>query len=167
MRLAPTLGVLLLLAGAAQADEPRGCGALKWPLERELAAFDHPDRLVAPSGADAAVSERAIHVKLAPVAEAALPHQPERAAKRENARAGFLRFAPVTPGLYQVTLNRGAWIDLVQDGRVLRSVAFTGVHDCRNLRKSVRYELGATPFVVQVSDAAESEIGLMVAPAAR
>lgn len=165
MRLALILAFALLAPGLARADEPRGCDAFKWPLKREAAAFDRPDRLTVATGGSAAVSDRAILVALAPLPEAALPQPPERASKTGDGRAGFLRFAPVAPGLYQVTLTHGAWIDLVQDGRFLKPVAFSGVLDCRNLRKSVRYELGPSPFVVQLSGVSEAEIGLMVAPA--
>jgi len=70
--------------------------------------------------------------------------------------------APDRPGLYQVTASGDAWIDVVQDGRFVKSVGSTGRRDCPGLRKSLRFELHPAPFVIQVSGVASETITLAV-----
>ena len=65
-------------------------------------------------------------------------------------------FAPA--GTTFETLSEEAWIDVVQDDRYVRSVGSTGRGDCPGLRKSVRLELGATPFVLQISGVTSDSI---------
>jgi len=54
-------------------------------------------------------------------------------------------------GLYQVILSQDAWIDVVQDGKYMRSVGSTAGGYYPRLRKSVRLELGHAPFALQLS----------------
>ncbi len=70
--------------------------------------------------------------------------------------------APEKAGVYQVSLSDEAWIDVVQDGRYARSVGSTGRSDCPGLRKSVRFELSASPFVVQISGVSSASIALTI-----
>jgi ABC-type tungstate transport system permease subunit len=52
---------------------------------------------------------------------------------------------------YGVMLSDEAWIDVIQDGKFLRSIGSSGRSDCPGLRKSVRFELKPEPFVLQLS----------------
>lgn len=76
---------------------------------------------------------------------AKLPTPPERAPK-EGTFAGFtsLRTAPKA-GLYTVSLSSGGWVDVVQDGHFLKPKAFSGATDCDGIRKTMKYELPASP----------------------
>jgi hypothetical protein len=77
---------------------------------------------------------------------------PERKPRTEQSFSGMVRLpAPDPAGIYEVTFSHDAWIDMVQDGRYARSVGATGRNDCPGLRKSVRFELGPTPLVLQLS----------------
>ena len=90
---------------------------------------------------------------------------PERKPKVERWFGGMIRLAaPEKPGIYQVTLSEEAWIDVVQDGRYARSVGSTGRSDCPGLRKSVRLELGAAPFVLQLSGVAAEQVVVAINP---
>jgi hypothetical protein len=72
--------------------------------------------------------------------EAKLPARPERA-PREGSFAGFTRIAATPkPGLYTISLSAGGWIDVVQDGRLLKPTAFSGATDCDGIRKTMTYE---------------------------
>ena len=84
---------------------------------------------------------------------------PERQPRSERWFGSAIRFPALDkPGIYQVTLSEEAWIDVVQDNRYARSVSSTGRGDCPGLRKSVRLDLAAAPFVLQISGVASESV---------
>ena len=163
-----SLFVALLLLGAAPAwaaEEPSGCDKFKWPIERERAALTAPDRAKLASGSElAALPSSGVTLALVTPADAKLPTPPERAPK-EGTFAGFasIKAAP-RAGLYTVSLSSGGWLDVVQDGHFLKPTAFSGATDCDGLRKTMKYELSASPFVLQVSGAKEDSISIAILP---
>jgi len=164
-----SLFVALLLLGAAPAwaaEEPSGCDKFKWPIERERAALTAPDRAKLASGSElAAMPSSGVTLALVTPADAKLPTPPERAPK-EGTFAGFasIKAAPKA-GLYTVSLSSGGWLDVVQDGHFLKPKAFSGATDCDGIRKTVKFELSAAPFVVQVSGTKEDSISIAILPA--
>lgn len=160
--------VALLLTTATPvlaAEEPSGCDKFKWPIEHERAALTAPDRVKLASGSEqAALPSAAITLALVAPADAKLPTPPERAPK-DGTFAGFTSIKSAKAGLYTISLSSGAWIDVVQDGNVLKPVAFSGATDCAGIRKSVKYELSAQPFVVQISGAKENSLSIAILPA--
>jgi hypothetical protein len=54
---------------------------------------------------------------------------------------------------------------VVQDNELLKPMEFSGATDCDGIRKVVKFDLSAGPFVVQVSGATENTISLAVLPA--
>jgi hypothetical protein len=156
----------LVASTAARAAEPSGCDKFKWDITRERAALTAADRQKLESGAEiAALPAPGLSLTLRPIADAKLPTAPERAPK-EGSFAGFARI-PTAPkaGLYTVSLSAAAWIDVVQDGKVLRPMAFSGATDCDGIRKTVKYDLGAQPFVLQISGAPAPSISVAILPA--
>jgi hypothetical protein len=97
-------------------------------------------------------------------AEAKLPTPPERAPK-DGTFAGFagIKSAPKA-GLYSISLSSGGWLDVVQDGHFLKPKAFSGATDCDGIRKTMKYELSASPFVLQVSGTKEDSVSIAVLP---
>ena len=96
-------------------------------------------------------------------AEAAFAKPPERKPQAERWFGGAIRFPSLEkPGIYQVTLSEEAWIDAVQDDRYARSVGSTGRSDCPGLRKSVRLDLGAAPFVLQIGGVTSDSIAVAI-----
>jgi hypothetical protein len=97
-------------------------------------------------------------------ADARLPTPPERAPK-EGTFAGFtsIKAAPKA-GLYTISLSAGGWIDVVQDGHFLKPKAFSGATDCDGIRKTMKYELSASPLVLQVSGTKENSISIAILP---
>jgi hypothetical protein len=164
---AALLVALALLGPSAAwaAEEPSGCDKFKWPIDRERAALTAPDRPKLVSGAEVATSApAAMTLALRPPGDAALPLPPERA-PREGTFAGFARFTnPPKAGVYTVSSSAGAWIDVVQDGHLLKPKAFSGATDCDGIRKTMKYELTAKPFVLQISGAKEDSISAAVLP---
>ena len=147
------------------AEEPSGCDKFKWPIEHERAALTAPDRVKLASGADlAAVPATGITLALLAPNDAKLPTPPERAPK-DGTFAGFTNFknAP-KPGLYTISLSAGAWIDVVQDGHALKPKGFSGATDCDGIRKTMKYELSASPFVLEISGARENAVSVAILP---
>jgi len=163
-----SLLVTLALLGAAPAwaaEEPSGCDKFKWGIERERAALTAPDRLTLASGAElAALPSQAVILALRSPTEAKLPMPPERAPK-DGTFAGFasIKTAPKA-GLYSISLSSGGWVDVVQDGHFLKPKAFSGATDCDGIRKTMKYELSASPFVLQVSGTKEDSVSIAVLP---
>jgi hypothetical protein len=163
------LAVALLIGAAAPvwaAEEPSGCDKFKWPIDRERAALTAPDRVTLNSGGDVAtMPSTGITLSLVSPADAKLPSPPERAPK-DGTMAGFATFkAAPKAGIYTISLSAGAWVDVVQDGRFLKPKAFSGATDCEGIRKTMKYELAAQPFVLQVSGTKENAISIAILPA--
>lgn len=157
--------VLLGTVSARSADEPSGCDKFKWNIARERAALTAPDRIALSSGATvASAPAAAVTLALRSLAEAALPTAPERA-PRDGSFAGYIQFAGLPrAGLTTVSLSAGGWVDVVQDGHLLKPTAFSGATDCDGIRKTMTYDLSAAPFVLQVSGSKESSISIAILP---
>ena len=161
--------VALVLFGtipAFAAEEPSGCDKFKWPIERERAALTAPDRAKLASGGElTALPASGVTLAVVAPADAKLPSPPERAPK-EGTFAGFAAFtSPPKAGAYTISLSAAGWIDVVQDGQFLRSVTSSGVRDCEGIRKSVKFEIPAKPFVIQISGVEANSISLAIVPA--
>jgi hypothetical protein len=163
-----SLFVALVMLGAAPAfaaEEPSGCDKFKWPIDHERAALTAPDRAKLTSGSEqAALPATGITLALVAPADAKLPTPPERAPK-DGTFAGFTSFktAPKA-GLYTISLSAGAWVDVVQDGHFLKPKAFSGATDCDGIRKTMKYELSASPLVLQVSGSKDNSISVAILP---
>jgi len=166
MRILALLAVLSISATSAlAAEEPSGCDKFKWPIERERAALMAPDRAKLASGSEqAAIPSSAIALALVAPQEAKLPSPPERAPK-DGTFAGFTSFKAAKAGLYTISLSSGAWVDLVQEGHFLKSVAFSGATDCGGIRKTMKYQLSDKPFVLQISGAKDNSLSISILPA--
>ena len=159
------LTLMAMLTPASAADD--GCEKFAWSLARERAWFAASDRVsVAPGATLSAFPKAAIAISLQPAGQAVFELPPERKPRIERWFGGAVRFpAAERPGIYQLTLSDDAWIDIVQDGRYARSVGSTGRRDCPGVRKSLRLELGATPFTLQVSGVPSDAIVIAISPA--
>jgi hypothetical protein len=165
MRVPLLMTIFLFTVPAFAAEEPSGCDKFKWPIEHERAALTASDRAQLPSGSVlAAMPAIAFTLALLTPAEAGLPSSPERAPK-DGTLAGFaaVKTAPKA-GLYTISLSAGAWVDVVQDGHFLKPKAFSGATDCEGIRKTMKYELAASPFVLQVSGTTEKAISIAILP---
>lgn len=166
MRVLTILAVLALgTTSALAAEEPSGCDKFKWPIERERAALTAPDRARLASGSEQpALPASAITLGLVAPADAKLPTPPERAPK-DGTFAGFTSIKTAKAGLYTISLSTGAWVDVVQGGHVLKPAAFSGATDCEGIRKTMKYQLSAQPFVLQVSGARDNSLSIAILPA--
>jgi hypothetical protein len=156
---------LLGTAPALAAEEPSGCDKFKWPIEHERAALTAPDRIKLASGGElATLPSTGMTLALQAPADAKLPTPPERA-PREGTFAGFANFksAPKA-GIYTISLSAGGWVDVVQDGHFLKPKVFSGATDCDGIRKTMKYEFEAKPFVLQISGTKEDSVSIAILP---
>ncbi len=157
--------LLLSAAPAWAAEEPSGCDKFKWPIEHERAALTAPDRAKLTSGSElATLPSTGITLALVAPGDAKLPTPPERAPK-EGTFAGFasVKGAPKA-GIYTISLSTGGWVDMVQNGHFLKPKAVSGATDCDGIRKTMKYEISASPFVLQVSGIKENAVSIAILP---
>jgi len=140
------------LAAPAFGEEPAGCDKFKWPIDKERALLTG-DTPAVPSGTSIAYAlPLSLIVGLKPFAEAKLPTAPERAPKSPDSFAGYVRLpAPPRAGTYRISLSAEAWIDVVQNDQTVKSSAFSGATGCEGIRKSVKFDLAAAPFAIELS----------------
>jgi hypothetical protein len=153
-----------LIAMPALAQEPVGCDKFKWSVDHERELLTHSSQIKSGSEVSQPIAA-AVTVALVPLADANLPVPPSRAPKTPDTNAGFVRVSAIPKaGTYRVTLSHGAWIDVVQNGQILKSVAFSGVTGCDGIAKSVKFELALTSFLVELSGTTASAIAFVVTP---
>ena len=160
------LAAALVIAPAlAAADEPVGCAAFRWPIERERAALAEATKPVV-GGGGALRYDTGLMLLLAPFTETSLPHAPERPPRVTPSFAGhFTLPAPPKPGLYPLTIDSEAWIDVIDNGAFLHPKAFSGALGCDGARKSVKFDLPGRPVDVQLSNVRDSHIAVIVSAA--
>jgi hypothetical protein len=152
------------IAAPALAQEPAGCDKFKWPVDKERSMLISPDAAKLASGSSVkSALPVAVTVTLVPFADAKLPTAPERAPRLPTSFAGFIQVAaPPRDGVYKISLTSEAWIDVVQDGHLVKSQGFTGATACEGIRKSVKFDLKAEPFAIQLSNVASNSIGVAI-----
>jgi hypothetical protein len=152
------------MATSAFAQEPVGCDKFKWPLDKERATLNGTDLPKITSGDRVAFPiPFGTIVALVPFADAKLPAPPERTPKSPDSFAGFFEVkAPAQAGSYKITLSAAGWIDMAQAGQAVKSTAFSGAIGCEGIRKSVKFDLAAAPFTVELSSVKADEIKIVI-----
>lgn len=86
-----------------------------------------------------------------------------------TAKAGMagasLGFRVPRAGRWRVSLDTGAWVDVVRDGRAVASVGHGHGGPCSGVRKQVEFDLAPGRYDLQLSGAAAASVRVMVAPA--
>jgi hypothetical protein len=159
------LAAILLGIASASAAEPASCEGLAWNLDKERTLLQG-----APAPAGAGPLDRdhdqAFLLSLVPFADAHLALPPERQPRKNPSFAGMVAFkAADAAGDYRISLPEAAWVDVVQEGKLVEAAGFAGAEDCPGIHKSVRFHIGAAPFVLQISDAATDRIAVAITPA--
>mgnify|MGYP001186452165 CR=1 FL=1 len=164
MRTAIAVLTACAIAGPCFAQEPVGCDKFKWPLDKERATLNGTDLPKVASGDRMAWPlPFATTLALLPLADAKLPAAPERAPKSPDTFAGFIQVpAPAQAGTYKITLSAEGWIDVEQAGHAVTSSAFSSALGCAGIRKSVKFELTAAPFTVELSSVAANSIRIVI-----
>jgi len=157
--------------GAASAET---CTAFKWSVAADLTLMTAPEAVtVASGGAIASVPSKAIQLQLEPSPGIKFPAASgikfpaasgiKKQAIPQNSFSGWFKIDAIAkPGLYQITIPDHSWIDVVQNDDLVQSTAFSGDPECKTLRKSVQFELGSGPVIVQIGGSAEKTMKLTV-----
>ncbi len=159
------LGVALasIYCSMAFAQDRSPCEQFSWSVSREIAAFSGSNLQGIASGASLpTVPQGAFALQLLPNDKVSFKLPPARAPKDNASFAGVVSFTAVSAGLYQFTLSSDAWIDVIQDGAFVPTVAFSGKRDCPAVRKTVRFDLKEGSATLQLSGAPTDSIKLAV-----
>jgi hypothetical protein len=160
--------VVWMIAGPALAQQPAresiGCDKFKWQLDKERATLTGTDLPKIASGAQVAFPiPFGIIVALKPFADAKLPAAPEQTPKSPDSFAGYFQVpAPKKAGSYKITLSAEGWVDVAQSGQPVKSTAFSSALGCDGVRKSVKFDLAAAPFTVELSSIKTDAIKLAI-----
>jgi len=140
------------------AQEPIGCDKFKWPVDRERALL----AVAKPVAIGADVVDGSARLNLVPITEIRLPTEPSRRPKPDTF-SGFVGYpSPPHAGTFRVTISEPGWIDVVQEGERIKSGPFSGVTGCEGIRKSVKFDLKASPFIVEISGSPVKDIAIAV-----
>ena len=154
-----------LSSSLAAAEQP-GCSGFNWPLDTELTWMARSDDVALESGGEiSAPPAKAITLSLQPAKSVTMPVVPgiKKQAVGADTFSGWFTLRGVEkPGLYQISLSDGAWVDVAQNGALMRSNAFTGRKECTAIHKSVRFEIGSGPVTVQISAAPGQKVRLAI-----
>jgi hypothetical protein len=145
----------LLLPLNAYAAESGGCESFAWPITTELQWLNAAESEPVASGSTLKEPPaKAISLSLLPMDKVTFPVAPTSRRTNGNGEryGGVVTFDSAgDPGIYQVSLPMAGWIDVVQDGKALKSAAHTGKKDCDGVRKSVRFDIGPGPVTIEIS----------------
>jgi len=162
--LAASGGLLLLASAPGFAQE--ACTGFKWPVDTEIGWMGAADSEAVATGATIpAPLAKALTLTLKPSKAETLPvvsGVKKQAVGSESFSGWFTIDKIEKAGTYQVSLSQNGWIDVAQDGKLVDSTAFTGNHECKSIRKSVRYELAPGSALIQIVGAPAETIKVTV-----
>ena len=101
---------------------------------------------------------------LARKAEVAFSVEPEKPGGSVS-YSGLFSFTVETAGDYTVALGAAAWIDVLEDGKVLEPLKFGHGPECTTIRKMVTFAMKPGVHVLQVAGNGADKMKLMVARA--
>lgn len=160
-----SLAAWALLAAPAFAQEGTGCSAFKWHIDREETAFAGEGLPTVNAGAQIPGVMEAVVLKLAGQDGMTFEIAPSHKPRNTPAYAGVFPIVPIqVDGPYNVTVSDEAWIDVVQNGKMLHQTGFTGAKGCHDVRKSVRFDLVHGPATILISDASSDTLKIEVLP---
>lgn len=166
------LGVLLLTLPVIAVDaDDDPCGQFSWDVRHERTLFAQPGEALA-SGATSAeaptiASERLYRLSLHPQPQVHFAAPPGRQKFAEGAHAGMVRLTLEQAGLYRVSLDQPAWVDVLSGSTPLASHDFQARNGCRAPHKIVQFALPAhAALLLQFSAAAQDALAISVTRAA-
>lgn len=153
-------------AGAHAHAGPASCAAPE-SLPGPLAGWAAPHRPIAAAHRAAATRNalltrgEAADVTLQQTPRVAYPVEPGKPGGSVSF-GGLLAFDAAEAGTYRVALGSAAWIDVVEGGGSLVSVAHGHGPECSGIRKMVDYPLKPGRHVLQIAASGEATISVLV-----
>lgn len=168
------LGSVVFVAGLvlapsfafAQEEAAKPCAATDVSLPSEMSGWTTKADLAAAADkaglAKAALSPgHAVTATLLHTPAVTYPGQPAKPGG-SVAYGGLLSLIVKQAGTYRIGLSSGAWLDVVEGGKLALSSAHGHGPACSTIRKIVDFPLKPGRYVVQISANAEPSLGLMV-----
>lgn len=162
---AATLGVvltaLLVALPVSAADDP--CGQFRWDVSHERTLFAQPATALVSglSAADAPAVrlDRPYRLSLHAQPQVHFAAPPGRQKFADGAHAGMVRLTVEQSGVYRVSLDQPAWVDVLSGSSPLTSQDFQAQHGCNAPHKIVEFALSAhEALLLQFSAAAEDSL---------
>ncbi len=112
-----------------------------------------------------AVAKTAV-LTLRPAAEVQFKSPPEQT---KPGMAGTFAFSVPAAGTYRIALGSAAWVDVIENGKAVKSVAHRHGPACTSIRKVVDFPLAAGEHWLQLNGSPASTIKVLIvaAPASR
>jgi hypothetical protein len=129
-----------------------GCDAGKWPLSPIQAHFGGTLPALA-SGDPLPALGAPVLINLSAQADVTFPHPPGRAAKANPAYAAIIKLGAEPAATYQVTVSEGAWVDVIENGELVKQSGYVRRRDCPGVDKSIRFKTNGGPLAIQISGA--------------
>jgi hypothetical protein len=146
-RLLVSLVALLLPVALVEGRGDDPCAAFSWDVHHERALFgQQPVDLAsgrALGDAPALTPERLYELELRAQPEVSFAAPPSRTWPMEASYAGMARLTVDSAGVYRFALDQPAWVDVVVNGAVLKSLDFQGRPGCSAPHKIVEFALPA------------------------
>jgi hypothetical protein len=154
------LALFVLSSAAARAD----CDHFKWSLAREKVWFAASPAPI-DAGSEIAVADEAFALTLKPNDAAGYLLALTKPAA-PGTYGGVVKLALIPKGgVYEVTLSREGWIDVIQNNARAKSRNVSRQRDCAVMRKSVQFQLAPGPATLQISGVEAPTIVFALAPA--
>jgi hypothetical protein len=152
------------LAASSASAASAGCDAGKWPLSPVQSRFGGTLPTLASGDALPALGAPVL-LNLSAQADVAFLHPPARAAKANPAYAAIIKLGPEPAATYQITLSDGAWVDVVDNGELVKQSGYVRRRDCPGIDKSIRFKTDGGPLSIQISGAYAKSIKIEAARA--
>lgn len=79
---------------------------------------------------------------------------------------GMVGFDVIDPATYRVAVGAGVWVEIVQDGKAVRSTAHQAGPACSAVRKTVDFTLAPGHYTLQLSGSTTPSVTFQIAKAA-
>lgn len=156
----PTLGLILTVliaitpaAGHAQ-TQPSCSTAINTALPAIWADWTQPESIAAataPATQPELMLGHAYSVRLSP--NATMQYVAPLKSAKEGTFGGLFMLTIDKDGVYSVAVDQKAWVDVVRDGTVLKSVAHAEGQACSTIAKTVDFKLEPGHYTLQLSNA--------------
>jgi hypothetical protein len=149
------------LLGCMGSRAEDACDAFSWNVKQERGLFAmQPHALAAgrePGSAPRLRAAELYALMLAPDSQVRFVVAPARKTPKPESHAGIVRVEIRDAGLYRVSVDQPAWVDVVAGGKAIASKDFQGKRGCSAPHKVVEFVLPASRnLVLQLSNASES-----------
>lgn len=147
---APTSAPAQALTCAADAPQP-------WREARTIQSA------TSAQGASAAQFDKAVYLRLHADRDVTYVG-PARRAVEKPSFGGIAEFAIERAGVYRVVLSENAWVDVIEDGKMIESGRFGPGGPCSGFRKAVQFDLKPGRHQLEISGNEDADVGVWVTP---